>query len=95
MPSIKTSESLAKKARRRRPSNAINRLPWQGWIRFRQLPFSENKARDLIDQGILVTAIIQEPGSKRGVRLIETASLDRYLKLLAKEQSKKQPEIVE
>jgi hypothetical protein len=75
---------------RRRPSGAISRVPWQGWVRFRQLPFSENKARELIDQGVLVTAIIQEPGCKRGVRLIETASLDRYLRSLAESQSKKQ-----
>lgn len=86
MPKI-PSTSVAKK--RKRPSGAINRLPWQGWVRFRQLPFSENKARELIDQGVLVTAIIQEPGSRRGVRLIETASLDRYLRSLAEEQSKK------
>jgi len=85
MPS-KSSQSAAKV--RRRPSGAINRLPWQGWVRFRQLPFSENKARELIDRGILVTAMIQEPGCRRGVRLIETASLDRYLKSLAEEQSK-------
>jgi len=87
---IKSSQSVAKV--RRRPSGAINRLPWQGWVRFRQLPFSENKARELIDQGVLVTALIQEPGSRRGVRLIETASLDRYLRSLAEEQQKKQPE---
>lgn len=83
-----SSPSVAKK--RRRPSGAINRLPWQGWVRFRQLPFSENKARELIDQGVLVTALVQEPGSKRGIRLIEAASLDRYLKSLAEEQSKKE-----
>lgn len=84
----KSSLSIAKV--RRRPSGAINRLPWQGWVRFRQLPFSENKARELIDQGVLVTEIIQEPGSKRGVRLIETASLDRYLRSLAEEQNKRE-----
>jgi hypothetical protein len=86
MPS-KSSQSVSKV--RRRPSGAINRLPWQGWVRFRQLPFSENKARELIDAGVLVTAIIQDPGSRRGVRLIETASLDRYLKSLAEAQSTK------
>lgn len=68
--------SVAKKPRRR-PSGAINRMPWQGWVGFRQLPISENLARKLIDQDILVSAVIQEPGCKRGRRLISTESFDR------------------
>lgn len=84
--------SAAKKPKRprRRPSNAIDRSPWRGWVRFRQLPFGETKARDLIARGILISALIQEPGAKRGVRLIETASLDRYLRSLAEAQAEKE-----
>jgi hypothetical protein len=85
---VKSPQSASKV--RNRSSGAINRLPWQGWIRYRQLPFGKTLARTLIDRGILVSAIIQEPGSKRGVRLIEAASLDRYLRSLAEEQSKKE-----
>ena len=82
------SGSVPKKARRR-PSGQINRLPWPEWLRFRHLPISENLARDLIDQGILVSALIQKPGSRRGVRLIQAESLDRYLRSLAEKQSAK------
>jgi hypothetical protein len=89
MPKI-PSPSLSKK--RNRPSGAINREPWQGWIRFRQAPFSENFTRKMIDAGVFVSALVCKPGSRRGVRLIEAASIDRYLRSLAKAQRKKQSE---
>ena len=80
------SSTSTKKPKRKRPSGAINRAPWQGWIRFRQAPFSEGFTRKMIDAGIFVSALVQEGGSRRGVRLIEVASIDRYLQQLAKEQ---------
>ena len=86
MTSSKSSQSVAKV--RRRPSGAINRMPWDKWVGFRQLPISENTARKLIDQGLILSAIISEPGAKRGRRLISTESLDQYLKSLAEEQKK-------
>jgi hypothetical protein len=46
----------------------------------------------LIDAGVFVSALVCEPGSRRGVRLIEAASIDRYLRSLAEAQRKKQPE---
>jgi hypothetical protein len=83
MPKI-PSTSVAKK--RQRPSGAINRMPGQGWIRFRQAPFSENFTRKMIDAGIFVSALVCEPGSKRGIRLIQTESIDCYLRQLAEKQ---------
>jgi hypothetical protein len=83
------SKSVVSK-KRKRPSGAINRAPWQGWIRFRQAPFSENFTRKMIDAGVFVSALVCEPGNRRGIRLIQAESIDRYLKSLAEEQSKKQ-----
>jgi hypothetical protein len=85
-----SSQSAPKIRKRRRYS--INRDPWKNWIRYDQLPIGKTLARELIKHEILVSALIQAPGSRRGVRLIEAASLDRYLRSLAEEQSKK-PEV--
>jgi hypothetical protein len=63
-------------------------MPWQGWIRFRQAPFSENFTRKMIDAGVFVSALVCEPGSRRGIRLIQAESIDRYLRQLAEEQRK-------
>ena len=56
------------------------------------MPFSEGFTRKMIDEGVFVSALVSEPGSRRGVRLIEAASIDRYLRSLAEAQRKKQPE---
>ena len=82
------SSPSAKK--RGRPSNAIDRRPWTGWVGFRQLPIGETLVRELIDEGILESALIQRPGAKRGRRLVSTASLDAYLRSLAEEQRRKE-----
>jgi hypothetical protein len=71
---------------RKRPPRIVSRAAWDKWLRLSQLPFSETVARDLIARGKLVTALVKTPGTKRGIRLIEAASLDAYLHRLATEQ---------
>jgi hypothetical protein len=86
------SAASAKKVRKR-PSGAINREVWKGWLRLRQVPFSEGFTRKKIDEGVFRSALVCEPGGRRGVRLVEAASIDRYLQSLAEEQSRKQQEV--
>jgi hypothetical protein len=51
-----------------------------------QLPFSRGYTYKLIAIGALESVLVQSPGSKKGVRLIDGDSLDRYLENLAAEQ---------
>jgi hypothetical protein len=59
------------------------------WLRMTELPFSRVYAYKLIDAGILTTVLLTNPGSKKGIRLIDGDSLDAYLGELAKEQADK------
>jgi hypothetical protein len=87
-----TLSEPATKKKRKRPSGVMNRQVWQGWLRFRQLPFSETFSRKMIDKGIFVSAVINEPGKRRGVRLIQSQSIDNFLQQLAAEQQHQQAE---
>ncbi len=60
----------------------------QRWIRVNQLPFSRGYAYKLLAIGALESVLVQTPGSKKGVRLIDGDSLDRYLEKLTVEQKK-------
>ena len=50
------------------------------------MPFSRGYTYQLIDEGVLFSVELKLPGSKRGVRLIDCDSLDRYLIKLGREQ---------
>ena len=58
----------------------------QRWIRVNQLPFSRGYTYKLLAIGALESVLVQSPGSKKGVRLIDGDSLDRYLEKLSVEQ---------
>jgi hypothetical protein len=58
--------------------NFRNNPPHSGWLRMNQLPIGRTLALDLIKVGHLKSVIVAGPGSKRGVRLIELASLEEY-----------------
>jgi hypothetical protein len=58
----------------------------QRWIRVNQLPFSRGYTYKLLAIGALESVLVQSRGSKKGVRLIDGDSLDRYLEGLAAEQ---------
>jgi hypothetical protein len=60
--------------------------PRQRWIRVNQLPFSRGYTYKLLAIGALESVLVQSLGSKKGVRLIDGDSLDRYLEKLAAEQ---------
>jgi hypothetical protein len=57
-------------------------------MRVNQLPFSRGYTYKLLAIGALESVLVQSPGSKKGVRLIDGDSLDRYLEKLAAEQQK-------
>jgi hypothetical protein len=58
------------------------------WLRVEQLPFSRAVAYTLINKGVVNSVLMTWPGSKRGTRLIDADSLDRYLEGLMQEQVK-------
>jgi hypothetical protein len=51
-----------------------------------ELPFSRVYGYQLIEAGMLVSVLLRTPNSKKGVRLIDGDSLDRYLEILAEKQ---------
>jgi hypothetical protein len=65
------------------------------WLRMTELPFSRVYAYKLIDSGILNSVLLNNPGSKKGIRLVDGDSLDSYLMGLGKEQAgKRQGEVL-
>jgi hypothetical protein len=56
------------------------------WLRVHELPCSRAFAYDLINSGIVTSVLVQLPGSKRGLRLVDADSLDSYLEALAAQQ---------
>jgi hypothetical protein len=72
--------------RAKRPPKKLNTDAWQGWVRFKSLPFAEGTTRRLIDEGHIVSALVTLPGSRKGLRLIQTSSVDRYLQSIAEAQ---------
>jgi hypothetical protein len=63
------------------------------WIRECELPFSASFARRLVQQGVLVSALLRIPGSTRSVRVFDGEALDRYLERLAQEQHPHREEV--
>jgi hypothetical protein len=61
-----------------------NQPPYSGYLRLSQLPIGRTLALELIKAGYLKSIIIGMPGTKRGVRLVEVASLTEYLASLPK-----------
>jgi hypothetical protein len=51
-----------------------------------ELPFSRVYGYRLIEAGVLSSVLLKTPGSQKGIRLIDSDSLDRYLENLAAEQ---------
>jgi hypothetical protein len=56
------------------------------WQRVHQLPFSRAVVYQLINSGAVASVLLQLPNSKKGMRLIDMDSLDRYLESLATQQ---------
>jgi hypothetical protein len=50
------------------------------WPRLDQTPFSRSFVYELIRLGIVKSVLVQIPGHKRGVRLVDGDSLDRFLR---------------
>jgi hypothetical protein len=58
----------------------------QRWLRVRELPLNRNLVYHLINEGLVDSVIIRKPGGKKGVRLIDGDSFDRYLESLRGEK---------
>jgi hypothetical protein len=71
-------------------SNALltetNKRGRSRWLRMSELPFSRVYGYRLIQAGILSSVLLKPPGSQKGIRLIDSDSLDSYLEKLAVEQ---------
>jgi len=56
---------------------------WKGrarWLRVPEVPFSRSFTYHLIGDGILESVVLKRPGNRKGIRLIDAESLDKYLK---------------
>jgi hypothetical protein len=62
------------------------KYPAGDWFRPSQAPCSRGYLYKLIELGIVQSVVLQAPGSKRGVRLINLKSFNDYLTNLAAEQ---------
>ena len=51
-----------------------------------QLPFSRVYGYQLINAGLIESVLVRAPGNRKGIRLVDSDSLDRYLEKLAAEQ---------
>jgi len=51
-----------------------------------ELPIGRTLATRLIKEGVIVSVLVCAPGSKRGVRLVSTKSLEAYLQSLVPNQ---------
>jgi hypothetical protein len=63
--------------------SSMGRVRDRRWLRMDELPFGKTLAFKLVKAGLLFSVLAAAPGSKRGVRLVEAESLDRYLRSLA------------
>jgi ribosomal 50S subunit-recycling heat shock protein len=59
--------------------SAVIRQRYDKWIRMNELPIGRTLATRLIQEGVIVSVLVCAPGSKRGVRLVSTESLETYL----------------
>ena len=86
-------ETMKGGARKGGAQSQVDRHLASGWLRMNQLPIGSTLTRILIKKGHLDSIVVGSPGSKRGVRLVSQESLDRYFRLLLKEQSAAQKRI--
>ena len=70
------------------PTKAEQRAHQRRWHRMNEMPFSRGYTYKLLAIGAIDSVLVQAPGSKKSVRLIDGDSLDRYLEKLAAEQKK-------
>jgi hypothetical protein len=56
------------------------------WLKVEHLPVSRAVTYKLIKEGLISSVLLTWPGSKRGVRLIDSDSFDAYLEQLAKKE---------
>jgi hypothetical protein len=49
------------------------------WLRVTDLPFSKAFVYRLLAEGLIDSVMVRQPGRRKGVRLIDADSLDRYL----------------
>jgi hypothetical protein len=56
------------------------------WLRMHQLPFSRVYGYRLINDGLIESVLVKTPGNRKGIRLVDGNSLDRFLEKLAAEQ---------
>lgn len=58
------------------------------WLRVNQLPFSRAVAYELINSGAIASVLLRPPNSRKGLRLIDSDSLDRFLEGLVSTTTK-------
>jgi len=63
-----------------RKSEAVTRTRDLTWLRMDELPIGKALTMKLIKAGLIVSHLACEPGSKRGVRLIEAQSFHKWLR---------------
>ena len=56
------------------------------WLRVSDLPWSRGTTYRLISEDAFLSVILQLPGSRRKIRLVDAESLDRYFLRLAEKQ---------
>ena len=58
------------------------------WLQVGEMPFSKAITYKLIEAGLISSAVVTWPGSRRGRRLIDGDSLDSYLESLTAKQAR-------
>jgi hypothetical protein len=60
------------------------------WLKINELPVSRSVAYELINSGVVASVLLTWPGSKRGIRLVDSDSLASYIeKLMAQQGARK------
>jgi hypothetical protein len=59
--------------------SAVIRERYGKWLRMNELPIGRTLADRLIREGLIISVLVCAPGSKRGVRLVSTDSLEAFL----------------
>jgi hypothetical protein len=49
------------------------------WVSIGSLPFSRTYVYDLLNKGLIESAVVRLPGSRRSRRLIDSESLNRWI----------------
>ena len=64
------------------------------WVNVGEAPFSRAYTYRLIRRGVIISVLLIEPGARRGRRLLDSDSIDRFLETLAKQQQAAKPKAV-